>query len=110
MEQVNDSMNNSDLPMLVESVSKWHHDRNLVEGANNFSQFTKLIEEAGELAGNLSRGKCCRDDIGDMLVVLINICEREGYALEDCLYTAWLDIKDRKGRLINGTFVKESDL
>lgn len=110
MERVNDAMNNNDVPKLVEGISNWHHERNLVDGANNFSQFTKLIEEAGELASNLSRGKCCMDDIGDMIVVLINICEREGCTLEDCMYKAWFDIKDRKGQMINGTFVKEADL
>lgn len=108
--QVNDAMNNMDVPKLIEDISIWHRDRNLVDGANNFSQFTKLIEEAGELAGNLSRGKCCMDDIGDMIVVLINICEREGYTLEDCMYKAWFEIKDRKGKLIDGTYVKEADL
>lgn len=30
--------------------------------------------------------------------------------IEDCYETAWNDIKDRKGRMINGVFVKQSDL
>ena len=33
-----------------------------------------------------------------------------GIPVEDCYETAWNDIKDRKGRMINGGFVKQSDL
>jgi len=51
-----------------------------------------------------------RDDIGDIMVVLINIMERNNYCLVDCLDTAWKDIKDRKGKMIDGIFVKEADL
>ena len=101
---------NSKLPHLVKSISEWHHARNLIDGANDQSQYVKLIEEAGELAGNISRGRDVSDDIGDMIVVLINIAERNGLTLEQCLQVAYDDIKDRKGRMINGSFVKEADL
>lgn len=92
------------------NIKGWHHDRNLIEGADDKTQFCKLISEAGELATNLARGNDMRDDIGDMCVVLINIAERNGYSLTECLEQAYNDIKDRKGRMINGTFVKEADL
>jgi len=47
------------------------------------------------------------DDIGDCLVVLINIAERNGLSLFDCLNHAYEDIKDRKGKMVGGVFVKE---
>ena len=50
------------------------------------------------------------DAIGDMNVVLINIAERNGVSYEDCLRAAYTDIRDRKGILIDGSFVKASDL
>ena len=50
------------------------------------------------------------DDIGDIIVVLINIAARNDLSIEYCLTRAWLDIKDRRGRMINGVFVKQSDL
>ena len=50
------------------------------------------------------------DAIGDLNVVNVNYGEREGFTLDQCFTNAWLDIKDRKGKMINGTFVKESDL
>jgi len=98
------------VPKYLDWIANWHHERNLIDGATNMSQFAKLISEAGELSNNIAKGKDCRDDIGDMIVVLINIAERNGYTIEECLAQAWNDIKDRKGKMINGTFVKEADL
>ena len=50
------------------------------------------------------------DAIGDNNVVFVNYGEREGFTLGQCFANSWVDIKDRKGKMINGTFVKESDL
>ena len=50
------------------------------------------------------------DGIGDTVVTLICIAEQLGLKFNDCLDYAYNEIKDRKGKLINGTFVKESDL
>lgn len=102
--------NNTTIRVVIDQVAQWHVDRNLIEGSDDKTQFAKLISEAGELATSIAKGKDCRDDIGDMMVVLINIAERNGYSLEDCLRVAYNDIKNRKGRMINGTFVKEADL
>ena len=95
---------------LVELIEQWHHDRNLIEGATDQAQLGKLVEELGELAANINRGKDVRDDIGDMIVVLINIATRNGVTIRECLEVAYNDIRYRKGRMINGQFVKESDL
>ena len=103
-------MSNTGLQNQVTSIANWHHDRGLVDGSTDQSQFVKLIEEAGELAGNVARGRDIRDDIGDMLVVLINIMERNGVTMSECLAVAWNDIKDRKGCMVDGVFVKEADL
>jgi NTP pyrophosphatase (non-canonical NTP hydrolase) len=94
----------------VERIKQWHRDRNLIDGSDDKSQFCKLSEEMGELASNICKGKDIRDDIGDIMVVLINIAERNNLSLTECLEVAYNDIKDRKGRMIDGVFVKESDL
>ncbi len=70
----------------------------------------KLIQEAGELSDSICKGKDIRDDIGDMMVVLINIMVRNDLSLEECLKVAYDDIKGRTGRMVDGVFVKESDL
>ena len=94
----------------VKKIVGWHHDRNLIQGSSDKDQFCKLIQEAGELYDNICKGKDVSDDIGDMIVVLLNIAERNKLSLTDCLSRAWDDIKDRKGRMIDGIFVKETDL
>lgn len=94
---------------LVDLIRGWHHDRNLIDGATDKDQYMKLIQEAGELSDNICKGKDIRDDIGDMMVVLINIAERNNLTVGQCLQTAWDDIKDRKGTMVDGVFVKEGD-
>jgi NTP pyrophosphatase (non-canonical NTP hydrolase) len=94
----------------VDNIRKWHHDRNLIDGSDDKSQFAKLIQEAGELSDNICKGKDIKDDIGDMIVVLVNIAERNDLSITECVRTAWDDIKDRKGKMVDGVFVKEGDL
>ena len=94
----------------VKNIAQWHHDRNLIDGSDDKSQFAKLIQEAGELSDNICKGNDISDDIGDMIVVLINIAERNNLTIDECLAKAWNDIKDRKGKMIDGVFVKEADL
>ena len=98
-----------ELEELVESVEKWHKDRNLIEGSTDKDQVLKLLQEMGELSDNVCKGNDIRDDVGDMLVVLINIAKRNNLTLQECLEVAWNDIKDRKGKMVDGIFVKEGD-
>lgn len=95
---------------LVNKIAQWHRDRNLIEGSTDKDQYMKLIQEAGELSDNICKGRDIRDDIGDMIVVLINIAERNDISITECLDAAYNDIKNRKGRMIDGVFVKETDL
>jgi len=97
----------ADMATLTELIKMWHHDRNLIEGATDKDQFAKLIQEAGELSDNICKGNDIKDDIGDMMVVLINIAERNGITMTECLKTAYNDIKDRKGTMVDGVFIKE---
>jgi len=95
---------------LEQKVIKWAEDRNLIKGSNPESQMLKLIEEVGELASDIAKRRDVKDSIGDSLVVLTLIARQQGTNLEECYNLAYNEIKDRKGRMINGTFVKESDL
>ena len=93
----------------IKQITQWHRDRNLIDGATDKDQLAKLIQEMGELSDNICKGKDVSDDIGDMMVVLINIAERNNLSIEHCLEVAYNDIKDRKGKMIDGVFVKEGD-
>ncbi len=106
-------MNVGETQSLIENVNnikRWHHDRNLIDGSDDKSQFAKLIQEAGELSDNICKNKDISDDIGDMIVVLINLAERNGLSLTECVREAWDDIKDRKGAMRDGVFIKQDDL
>jgi len=94
---------------LVDTIVRWHYDRNLIGGSTDKDQFLKLMQECGELSDNICKGNNfdIADDIGDIMVVLINIAERNGLSLEQCLSVAYNDIKDRKGIMVDGIFVKE---
>lgn len=98
--------------MRFDDIRNWAHDRNLVEGSTPEKQYIKLAEEIGELAAGLARGKLDQvmDGIGDAVVVLTILAIQNGMLIEDCIDAAWHEIKDRKGRMINGVFVKEADL
>lgn len=92
---------------LVKLIEQWHEDRNLIEGSTDKDQVLKLIQELGELSDSVCKDKDMRDDLGDMLVVMINIMKRNNITIEECLQKAYDDIKDRKGRMVDGIFVKE---
>ena len=92
---------------LVKKVEQWHYDRNLIDGATDKDQVLKLLQELGELSDNVCKGNDIRDDIGDMLVVMINILARNKLTLDECLEVSYNDIKDRKGKMVDGIFVKE---
>lgn len=97
---------------LIYLIEKWAEERgffNKENGASVKGQFVKLIEEVGELAGNITRDKDCTDDIGDIVVVLTITARLKGLTLKQCIERAYSDIKDRKGQWVNGTFVKEED-
>jgi NTP pyrophosphatase (non-canonical NTP hydrolase) len=107
---ISDKNKGTKLEELVKKIAQWHRDRNLIDGSTDKDQYMKLIQEAGELSDHICKGKPVKDDIGDMMVVLINIAERNGLTITECLEEAYNDIKDRKGRMIDGVFVKEADL
>ena len=65
--------------------------------------------QLGELSDSLCKGKDFRDDVGDIMVVLINILVRNGVTIDECLEIAYNDIKDRKGKMVDGVFIKEGD-
>lgn len=93
-------------------IRQWAHDRNLIEGSDRFRQMVKLVEEQGELAAGIAKGntELVVDSIGDMVVVLTILAEQSGLSIEGCIEQAYHEIKDRKGRMIDGVFVKSEDL
>ena len=102
---------NSGINVNIEKVEKWFIDRGL-DKADPTKQMLKLYEEMGEVSAGLARNDIdeIKDGIGDVLVVLIGLSMQLGISVEECLNIAYNEIKDRKGKLINGVFIKEEDL
>lgn len=162
---------------LIKQIEQWAEDRNIIKGSKPIDQAMKLFSEFGELADNVGKGRDCRDDIGDVFVVLTiiaaqyesnfmnavfqnenksedlsrlksikhathvlmshlysfvysvedskfcnpffdlksciqyleKVAELTGRTLKECVQIAYDDIKDRKGIMSNGVFIKESD-
>ena|SRR5690606_5569051 len=91
----------------IQLIEQWADNRNLIEGSDPKSQFVKLVEEVGELANDIAKGKDVKDSIGDVAVVLAIIAKQYGTTLDACLELAYNEIKDRKGKMVDGVFVKE---
>lgn len=99
------------LDQLVKQVEQWSIDKDLHNG-NPDRQALKFYEEAGEVAAALSRGQmdALKDGIGDTVVTLIILAQQHDMTIQECLHYAYDEIKGRKGKTINGTFIKQSDL
>ena len=48
--------------------------------------------------------------LSNIIFYLESICKELGYDFVSCFEQAYNEIKDRKGRWVNGSFVKEEDL
>ena len=117
---------------LEKEVIEWANKKDLIENGNSYAQYAKFMEEANEIlvAMNKRRGcsipvegtpftervmseKCVKglfelqDALGDTLVTLIILAAQYGLELEDCLEYAYNEIKDRTGKTVGGTFIKD---
>ena len=94
---------------MFEDIRNWARVRGLFEKGDHLTQYVKLQEEAGELAKALLENDKIeiKDAIGDMVVVLTNLAHLQGTSIEACINQADNVIAKRKGKMINGTFVKD---
>ena len=92
-----------------ERIKQWAADRNLIEGSTPWKQYDKLNEECEELARALRSidMREIKDAIGDIQVVLCVMCHQLGIDIDECREIAYEQIKDRKGKMVDGVFVKE---
>lgn len=153
---------------LIQKITNWANDRNLINGSTPTKQGLKLMSEYGELCDSIAKNDLdgIKDGIGDVAVVAIiistqydnlfdhwyferrlecvsdmllydQLCLAAGQELHDlihneqwiecvfaylsrlasyfeltleqCLECAYNEIKDRKGVMYKGVFIKESD-
>jgi len=92
-----------------DNIRDWAKQRGLYKKGDSKTQYVKLQEEAGELAKALLKNDKpeIKDAIGDIVVVLTNLAHLEKLTIEECIDAAYTEILKRKGKMINGTFVKD---
>jgi|TARA_R100000482_G_scaffold72848_3_gene27889 NTP pyrophosphatase (non-canonical NTP hydrolase) len=91
-------------------IRSWADERGIYKEGDPKTQLIKLYEETGELAKALLEGdkNGIIDAIGDSVVVLTNLSKLVGYDIESCVQSAYDEISSRTGRMIDGTFVKDT--
>lgn len=91
-----------------DKIRDWAKKRGIYESGDEKTQYIKLQEEMGELAESILNNdkKEFMDAVGDCVVVLTNLAGIKKIKIEDCIEQAYKEIKNRKGKMINGTFVK----
>ena len=96
---------------LTELIRQWATDRNLNTADPN-KQILKLGEEFGELCQGMAKNNASQvyDSIGDMYVVMVILSMQLGVSVEECVSYAYDEIKDRRGKMVDGVFIKEADL
>ena len=89
-------------------VLDWGNKNGILTNSDAKSQFIKFMEEAGELAKAILEQDIPMiiDGIGDVRITLILLSNLLGFNDDECLKTAYSEIKDRKGKMIEGAFVR----
>jgi NTP pyrophosphatase (non-canonical NTP hydrolase) len=94
---------------LFDCIRDWAEQRGLYNQGDPKTQTLKLMEEAGEICRAVLKKDEPEiiDGIGDCVVVLTNLAHLCGTSIEECIEAAYNEIKDRKGKMDNGTFKKD---
>ena len=90
-------------------IRQWARSRGLYDKGDSKTQTLKLMEEAGEICRAILKKDTPEiiDGIGDCVVVLTNLAELVGEPIENCIEKAYNEIKNRTGKMDNGTFKKD---
>ena len=106
---MNDSRKKCNTVCRFDKIRLWANDRGLYSAGDRKTQALKLVEEVGEICRAILKDNHSdiEDGIGDAVVVLTNLAELQGTTIEACIDRAYNEIKDRTGKMENGTFKKD---
>jgi NTP pyrophosphatase (non-canonical NTP hydrolase) len=94
---------------LFDNIRKWFDEKELIKQENAPKQMMKVMEELGELSSAIIKGK--RDEeidaFGDVMITLLGLSYMRNISLMACTRSAYEVIKNRKGKVVNGSFIKE---
>ena len=96
-------------PSQFDLIREWADERGLYENGDTKTQALKLVEEVGETCRAILKEdrEEVIDGIGDCVVVLTNLAELVGVPIEICIEAAYDEIKNRTGKMVNGTYKKD---
>lgn len=104
---MSENLYNKDLDELVDLIIEWAEERKI---DNPILQYAKVNEEIGEIAHELTRNRRNSmeliDALGDSFVTLIILTDILGYDVNGVIAAAYEVIKDRKGKTVDGSFIK----
>jgi len=99
-----------DINDLTIRINSWFNEKGLKDP---IMQYAKLNEEVGEIAHELTRGNKDNDEmkdaIGDTFVTLVGMAHHLGLDLSECINMAYQTIRNRKGKVVEGSFVKDDE-
>ena len=104
-----DKNNPCDCKSQFDLIREWADERGLYDNGDTKTQALKLVEEVGETCRAILKEDYDEvvDGIGDCVVVLTNLAELQGVSIEECIESAYSEIKNRKGKMVNGTYKKD---
>lgn len=92
-----------------EKIVEWGKDKGILSKGTVVTQFAKLIEEVTELGEGIEKQseEEIKDAIGDSVIVLTLLAKLCNMNIEDCIQSAYNEIKNRTGRMEGGQFIKD---
>ena len=91
------------------NVLNWAKDKDLLKSGNAKNQVLKTMSELGELTDEILKGnrEAIIDELGDVEVCLTILKAQLSITQDDPLKKAYTKIKDRTGKTVDGTFIKD---
>jgi len=103
---------NRDFESIAEAVRGWANGKGIARRESATHQMGKMIEEVMELDKEVGLNDIegIKDELGDVLVTCIVQAECHGLDPVECLQAAYHKINARKGKTVDGVFIKEMEV
>lgn len=115
MDMIKDSIGDMYVVLVIMSKQTGNSVVNLLENGGVYTLRPKhstfmYVHVMDNLAGGVNKGSYILSEIYELKKQLARTCGEYYLDFTDCVALAYDEIKDRKGKMIDGKFVKEDDL